>query len=393
MPRVALTDRWIRTVRVAQRTDFFDVALPTFGVRIAPTGHRSWFVLYSLRGERRKRRLALGTYPAIPLSEARRDALTAIASVVRGEDPKLATEVGGITFGDLARLYMERESKPKKRSWKRDQQAVDRDLVPAWDRKPAAAIRRREVVALLDSIMDRKAPMQANYVRSVLSCIYRFGISRDLVDFNPVSGTDRPHDPVRRDRVLSDAEIVQLWRHTAGLHASVRDALRGILLSAQRPGEVAGMVRGEVGEGAWTIPVARAKRRREHVVPLVGMFAEVVAMAGDPVLFPSAHPKRRGLPITREALSYSLLHFRRKAGWRLPATPHDLRRTAATGMAQVGVPRHVIGRVLGHTDSGPTAIYDRWEYFAEKREALEKWDAHLRKLLSSAPSPAAGSIS
>lgn len=389
MPKINITERWLRAKNVSERTDFFDVGYATFGVRIAPTGRKTWFLLYNVRGERKKRRLQLGEFPGVTLEVAKVAADQAVAIVSRGGDPKFVAEVGGILFGDLARLYLERHSKLRKRSWKRDEQVIANDLLPAWEAVPAAAVKRRQVVALLDAIVDRGAPMQANYVRSVLSMIFKFGMGRDLVEFNPVAGTGRPHEPERRDRVLSDAEIVKFWRHTAGLHASVRDPLRGILLSAQRPGEVAGLVRAEIGPDAWTIPVSRAKRRREHVVPLVGMFAEVVAMAGDPVLFPSAHPGRRGEPITREALSYSLLHFRRRMGWP-ETTPHDLRRTAATGMARLGVPRFVIARVLGHSDREVTAIYDRWEYLAEKREALLRWDAHVRSLVSSPAALPAG---
>jgi integrase len=389
MPEVTITKRWMESVRVAERTDFFDSELKTFGVRVSPTGTKTWFVLYTLKGEPRKRRLRIGPWPAFDIEKARTAAMKAIVTVNEGGDPKLIADVGGITFGELAVLYLSRYARPNKRSWKKDQAIIENDLLPRWRTRAAGAIRRREVVDLLDSIVDRGAPMQANYARSVLSGIFRFGISRELVETNPVIGTERPHDPERRDRVLSDEEIRAFWKRTAGLHSSVRDALRSILLSGQRPGEVAGLVRSELSEEAWTIPVARAKRGKEHVVPLVGMFAEIVRMGGDPSVFPSSDYRHRGRPIQRQTLSYSLLHWRREQGW--PATtPHDLRRTAATGMARLGVARFTIARVIGHSDREVTAIYDRWGYFAEKRAALELWDAHVRDLVSR-PSAASGS--
>src|SRR6185503_9180683 len=122
MPQIDITKRWLESVRVAEHTDFFDLVLRTFGVRIAPTGVKTWFVLYTLRGERRKRRLRLGSFPSLSVEQARLDAMAAIVVVGRGGDPKLVAETGGILFADLAKLYLERHAKPRKRSWKRDQQ-------------------------------------------------------------------------------------------------------------------------------------------------------------------------------------------------------------------------------------------------------------------------------
>ena len=381
MPTVELTDRWLRYHKVAQRTDFFDDGLRTFGVRISPSGRKVWFVLYSVRGERRKRRLVLGRYPARGLAEAREAARAAIQVVEKGGDPKLVAEVGGITFGELAAEYMARHARPKKRSADRDQQILDNELLPPWQEMPAAAIRKREVVALLDAIVDRGSPIQANRTRQLLSTMFRFGIKRDLVEINPVVGTDAPAPERPKSRYLSDDEIRALWRGTANMHGSIRDALRTILLTAQRPGEVAGMVRPEVDDGVWTIPTARHKGKRDHAVPLVGTAAELVAMGGSPAIFPSNDFRRRGEAIQRASLSYALLHLRRGLHWP-PTTPHDLRRTAATQMGRLGVSRFVLGRLLGHSDGSVTGVYDRWEYLGEKRAALELWDRHVRSLVS-----------
>lgn len=323
----------------------------------------------------------LGEYPAVSLADARTAALQSIAVVSTGGDPKYVAEVGGIAFDDLAELYMERYSLPRKRSSRLDREIIDRDLLPAWRGRPAASIRKREVVALLDAIVDRGSPIQANRTRSVVSGIFAFGLKRDLVEFNPVAGTDMPAPEVKRDRVLSDEEIREFWRSTANMQAAIRDALRGILLTGQRPGEVAGLTRSELSGDSWIIPAARMKQKREHVVPVVGLFAEIVTASGSPVLFASRDRLRFGLPIERSSLSAAMLRMRRRLGW--PDTrPHDLRRTAATNMARLGVSRFVVSRVLAHTDSSITGTYDRWEYAQEKRDALSKWDAHVRALIA-----------
>jgi len=387
MPKVEMTDRWLKYKRVDERTDFFDDRLRTFGVRVAPSGTKSWFVLYTPRGQRRKRRLVLGRYPEMGLSEARMRAGNAIDVVRHGGDPKVATGSDGeLTFADLAREYMLRHSAPKKRSTDYDREVLERDLLPAWGPLPAASIKKRDAIRLLDAIADRGAPILANRTRQIISSIYRFGVKRDLVEHNPITGTDAPATENRKSRYLSDAEIADLWTATSiGLHPSIRDALRMILLTGQRPGEVAGMVRSEVDGDTWVIPAARHKGGRDHAVPLVGMAAEIVSRRSGSVLFPTDDHRRRGAPVMRASLSAALRRmFSGKEPmltWAEPATPHDLRRTAATHLGRLGSTRFVIQRVLGHSDAGVGGIYDRWSYMPEKRAALEIWDAHVSSVL------------
>lgn len=408
--RKSLTVRFVESVTAppSGRAEYVDTVTPGLALRVGPQA-KTWIALYKTAGGQ-VRRQALGRFPVVSLHEAREAAQTAMRAVHAGQDPAAQQRRNQEdTFGALAELYMERHARKRKRSWQEDQRILAHDLLPAWRHLPVRTLTRRAIREALDDIADR-APVMANRTLALVSKILNFGVDREWLDANPAARLQKPTREVSRERVLTDPEIVQLWTALAAAEATYRavartgrvtekklgttpllrpllaDWLRLRLLTAQRGGEVLRMRWADVDLDAatWTIPSEIAKNKSAHVVPLS---APVVALlrarladndAGVPWVFPN--DLNRG-PAVDRAKKVTLATF-------LPGADdvrgHDLRRTAASGMGRLGVPRETISRVLNHVDRGPraTSVYDRFDRVPEKRQALDAWARELDRIIT-----------
>jgi integrase len=287
----------------------------------------------------------------------------------------------GIPFSELSRQYLERYAKRRKRSWREDQRRIRKSLLPALGDRPVGEIQRADVRRLLEAIADRGADIEANRTLALVRKIFNWGISMDLAETNPCALLPRPAPERRRSHVLRPAEIRALWRTLEEETPEASHALRLMLLTAQRGGEVVAMCWPdvEVDERCWTIPAESAKNGLSHRVPLsepaLAILRERLSAAGSsPWVFPS--PTR---PDRWSGIQKAIQRVRRRAGIELRG--HDLRRTAASAMASMGVPRLIIARILNHAESGVTAVYDRYGYDREKREALEAWGQRLEEIV------------
>jgi len=189
---------------------------------------------------------------------------------------------------------------------------------------------------------------------------------------------------------LSNEEIKILWEAldlenmTMDIYRVSKLALKMILLTGQRPGEVCGMTWAEIDGDTWTIPAARMKSKDAHSVPLSDMAREIIEQAriysGDSLfVFASTH-KDEGATTTR-ALSKAVSRHWLEIGFKEKFTPHDLRRTLRTRLAEIGVDNVVAERVLAHKLQGLLAVYNRYDYDTEKRQALDKWAKKLRQIV------------
>lgn len=372
MPTLQITDRGLKSLRTTrQRETFWDAILPGFGVRASSSGGRVFVLRYRVNGSRPQ--VTLGAYPALSLADARAKARELLERVGKGESP-----AGDQSFNELADLYLERHAKTRKRSWYEDERQIKKDLRPSWGSRKARDIRRADVHELLDRVVDRGSPIQANRTRALISKIFNFAISRGIVENNPATHVPAPAKPRSRQRVLSESEIRELWATFDGLGRHVAASLRLRLLTAQRGIEVMAM-RWEDLEGEWwTIPPEVAKNGLAHRVPLSPAALAILASVGSdrPArgwVFPSVRSGhlrwvQKAVSQVREATSFD---------W----TPHDLRRTAATYMTSMGFPRLVIAKILNHADTGVTAVYDRSSYDIEKRQALAAWGARVESIV------------
>lgn len=371
-----------------------------FGLRVAPSGKKSFIYMYRFEG--RPRRMTLGQFPKVSLAQAHQLHAQARAKLERGIDPgaeslnRKRAAASAATVQELVDQYMEKHAKPRKRSWREDERILHKEVLrdAGWGKRKAKDITRRDVIELLDSIVERGAPIAANRTFGVIRKMFNFAISRDIVSVSPCTAIVAPSAENRRDRVLSEQEIGLLWKglDTAPVSAQTRLGIRLIIATAQRNGEVVGARKEEfdLKQGWWTIPGERAKNGLPHRVPLNDTALEVIQellqlnneeREDNPYLFPSPHQSG---PILADALSRAVHRSITGKNPHIPIahfTPHDLRRTAASHMASLGVSRLVIGKLLNHVERGVTAIYDRHSYDSEKRQAMDAWDRKLQGII------------
>jgi len=380
MAKIHLTDRTLRALKPsAKQEDHWDRSLPGFGVRVSPSGRRSFVVMYYAP---KKRRMTLGAYPAMSLADARQEAKSVLYEVARGGDPqaKKQAERQAETFGELAEEYLRLHARAKKRSWKEDQRILEHDLLPAWNGVKANDVRRRDVIQVLDSVVNRGAPIMANRTMALISKIFNFGIGRDIVEHNPTLGVPRPGKERQRERVLKEEEIRAVWRAIDEQELVMGATFKMRLLTAQRGIEVLKMRWEEIDGDWWTIPAEVAKNGRSHRVPLtpqtLALLEQLRPITGSSE-WVFASPRKPGARITAVQKAADRIAARADVDF----VPHDLRRTASTSMTSFGVNRLVVQKILNHKEPGVTAIYDRHSYDAEKRQALERWAEKLRAIL------------
>lgn len=357
-------------------------------VIVYPGGEKVW--TFRTRKDRRLYRERIGAYPGTTLREAvrryaeLRDERSKGVDLAARRQRTVLEARRAPSVADLADDYIERHAKPNKRSWRQDAAMLKADVLPRWARLKAKSIERADVIALLDAIVDRGAPMQAGKVLALVRKLFNFGIERGVLAVNPATRIPRPTRPRIRNRVLADDEIRAFWHglDQSKVRKQIRAALRLQLLTGQRIGEVLGARWCDVDleAGTWLVPATRSKNRREHMVPLSPAAVSVLKdqeSVGD-LVFPAA---RGDQPIRSEVAAHELAEALPKLGAG-KFTTHDLRRTVETRLAALGFGREVRDRVLNHVDRSVGAThYNRHDYLVEKRRALDAWANALAAIL------------
>jgi integrase len=381
--RVKLTTQFIEAIKLPAlgQVDYFDTKMTGLSLRVSQGGKKVWTLFYRFEGA--QRRLGLGPYPVIGLADARGLASAALRDVHHGVDPAAAKaeRIASDTFIQLTELYIERHAKPNKRTWERDQWLINRELLPYWRHRKAKDITRKDVIALLDKMMERGVPVLANRVKGLVSKVFNFGIARDIVQLNPAHGVSNPGGQERqRDRVLNDDEIRRVWAALDNEPAKVAAIYRLLLLTGQRKGEVCGMGWDEVDfDGAtWTIAAERSKNGLSHRIslgPRALAILRTLEPAAEGFVFRGG---KGGLALT----NLQKPHRRIMAASGVSFRTHDLRRSAATCMTSIGIPRSIVSRILNHQERDVTRIYDRFGYGPEMKTALLKWNSHVERILA-----------
>jgi integrase len=377
MPTLMLTDRQIAAIKpTITRVEYVDEKVPGLALRVTPNGVKSWTVRYRHRG--RLRRLTLGSANVIPLVQARARVRDLLHDASKGADPATEKQAGrkAETIGDLAELYIAKWAKPRKRSWKADDNLLRNKVLPKWRHRAIADITRQDVRGLVEDVAEAGAPIVANRVAALLSKMFAFALDRELVQVSPAVRIPRPGQEHARDRVLTEDELRTLWLAFDALDPTMGKFYKIRLLTAQRGGEVASMRWQDVDltAGWWTIPATSSKNRLAHRVPLAPSVVTLLktvkqtAATGAVFVLAGARGKRQQ---SEAAATFTVADFR----------GHDLRRTAASIMASGGIPRLTISKILNHVERSITAVYDRHSYDAEKRAALDWWDVKLQAIL------------
>jgi integrase len=364
---------------------FFDDEMPGFGLRLRDGGKRTWIVQYRVGAK--QRRVTLGTTETLDPDEARKSAQTALGKTYLGRDPQLEKAQeraqAAVTLGSVVDSYLARYA--AKRLKPGTLTDVERYLRRHWgalSRLPVQKVTRADVAAGLAQIADESGGFAANRARTALGSLYAWAIAEGLADANPVVGTRKAVDEIARDRVLTDDELKLIWRHAGD--ADFGAIIRLLILTGQRREEVAAMTWEEVDlEGAtWRIGGNRTKNGRAHDVPLASQAIEILTALERreerALVFGSRDGPFSGWSKAKKAFDARVAKKlgRVQAPWRL----HDIRRTVATRMADLGVLPHVVEAVLNHISghkAGVAGIYNRASYAAEKRAALEMWASHV----------------
>ena len=292
-----------------------------------------------------------------------------------------------MTLGKLVALYLDRRVVGRLRSAPNVVRILKRSLEPLAGMH-AADVRRRDLAPLLEKIAARGHDRSAGKTRTLIGGLFKWAESQDIVGADPTRGLPVYDQGTPRDRVLDLDEIRLLWPWLDNLPPAVADALRVQLSTGARIGEIVGMPTGEIdcAKWLWLLPGARSKNEQPRTTPLVGLARTIIEArfkaVGDGPLFLS----ESGAVLTSAAVGTALLSRRD----RMPVAPfrtHDLRRTAASLMYENGIPRDVIGAIVGHGSEGAASRtlirhYLKSDLVRSKTHALEKWDKCLRDIIS-----------
>jgi integrase len=384
---------------------------------IQPSGSRSWAYRYR-RHDGKSCKLTLGAAivlgpgdkepeaklgGALTVIGARKLAREAANDVAQGHNPAArkmqatAADPSGNLVEAVVAQYIKGPVKHL-RSGQEVERMFDHDVLPHWRGRPIQSITKRDVIELLDKVTDRGSGTMANRVRASLSALFSWCISRDIVQTSPVAGV-RPSVPeVKRDRVLSDAEIRWLWKACDKVAYPFGDLHKLLLLTGARLREVAEMKRDELNlaERLWQIPRSRSKNDKPHDVPLsdaamavIAAMPQIKSAAGFMFTVTGTTPVS-GFSRAASIIDRHMLAAAKAEGVEaIPAwRTHDLRRTCATGLQRLGIRFEVTESVLNHLSGargGVSGIYQRHSWKDEKRAALEAWGRFIENLTAERP--------
>lgn len=418
-----------------------------FGVRVHPSGTKTFFYLYRVDGKRRF--LNLGEYKdkqhpnGITLDAARGQYVIESGKVTalkagrsEGRDPVKqqqeaakrrkqvdAEELKALTVEGLIKDYLEKHAQPKKKSWREDERILNKDVLPVWGFRKAKDITRRDVILLLDGMQGRGNGIITNTFK-IIRRMFRYAVKKEIISTTPCYAFERGEElprPVSRERNLTEAEVKAFWTEldNCAISESIRKILRLILLTSQRPGEVCAMHSTDIDGRWWEFTPKETKITKE--IPRkqrVYLSDAALALIGPLEVFDekTGAMKPRGFIfkchtdssrcITERAITYALrrnllthevkpkpatwqktrIKPKRKNPFIIPDdkkldiekfTPHDLRRTGATIISELGYSDAIVDAILAHLKKGEIRTYNKNKYDKEKQEALEEWALKL----------------
>ena len=416
-----------------------------FGIRVLPSGTKTFFYLYRVDGKRRF--LNLGEYKdkdhpnGITLEAARSQYIIELGKVTAlkagrsdGQDPlqekkresvkrkKVESEyIKSLSVSELTEEYLTKHAKKNKSSWQEDERILNKDVIPVWGDRKAKDITRRDVLTLIDSIRPRGNGITTNTFK-IIRRMFRFAVKQEIIDTTPCYAFEKGEElpiPVSKERALSETEVKSFMKgiDSCAISKEVRSILKLILLTGQRPDEVCSMHRSEI-DGKWweftpkeTVITKQIPRKQriyltDTVLQLIGDTKDYIFQS------PAPNIDKEGNPIPTQisvrAVSYALrrnltthvvkskpaTHSAGKKKRSKPFkvaeekkltiekfTPHDLRRTCATMISEIGYPDEVVDAILAHLKKGEIRTYNKNKYDKEKQAALQSWEVKLKEII------------
>lgn len=384
----SLTVRTVESIKPGLvRKEIPDRHLPGLYLQVQPSGARSWAVRYRVGG--RNRKLTLGAFPAIDLKTARTLASKALRAVAEGRDPgkekSAARHEGPDTVEAVATQFVELHCRRANRpgTLEATKRQLDLHVLPRWRNRLVKDITRRDVLDLLDGVVAGGRPVAANRVLAAIRKMFSWAMGRDIIASSPCAGVRPPSSETSRDRVLSDAELCNIWLAADRLGGPFAALVQLLLLTGQRRDEVARMTWSEVDLEArlWTLPAARTKNGRLHEIPLsepaIAILTALPRIGDSFVITNDGETAASNYGKNKQRLD-ALLPGDTPSWWL-----HDLRRTTASGMARLGINLPTIEKILNHASGsfgGIVGVYQRHDFAQEKRSALEAWGRHVLAL-------------
>jgi integrase len=391
-----------------------------FYIRVMPSGQKRWELVYKIKG--RTRVLHFGNYPTISLSDASTKFWEARRMLDQGDDPNSlvspplpppdvpeeskSTAVKAETISELVDLWVDWSSEHHSDKWANTLKLVlKKDIIRTYGNWLIKDFRRKHALAVLEG-KATDAPGQARNLLKALRGTWEYAVNHELAEFNPFKDLKVAKEipsmkGSARERFLSDDEIKHFWHSVLSIGGSdsTKRALLLTLITGQRCGEVCGMKVGELmidydtETGWWTIPEERrmGKKGGTHRVYLTRLAVSVIMGIQDRsvgnkygLICPGKNPK---IPITENAVAYYVRRefpmIEKLKYYGLPPwSPHDLRRTAGTGVRRLGASRDDMDLILGHSVGGVTGVYDRWTGDTEKERWLTRWSEHLQEVIN-----------
>lgn len=393
------------------RTEFPDGHTRGLFLVVQPSGAKSWVFRYRFgvndEGKPKSCKLMIGpvitsrTYAVegdIPLgqphllAEARTAAQAAKLMVARGIKPGSAKKNSAVPTDserDLvethAALFIKIYVTPKYRSPAETIRQFSTTILPVIGSKHIGEVTKADIVKIRDDLLEAGTPIMANRIFATLRKFFNWSVGRGALETTPCAGLSMPSAETSRDRVLSWHEVAALWATVDVLNEPFGSLVRMLLLTAQRRSEVGEMRDNEFDRDRmiWTVPASRAKNGITHILPVTGEIAALIdgvkRVGSDGFVFSTTGKS----PVS--GFSKMKARLDEALQFNSPWTLHDIRRTVATGMAELGHPPHVVEAILNHksgTIKGVAAIYNRHDYFEEKSLAVEAWGRFLHDVIS-----------
>jgi integrase len=390
---VRLTVRSVETVKPKTvRQEIPDSLLPGLYLIQQPSGTKGWAVRYRYQGAPRK--LTLGSYPALGLQDARKLGAKALRAVAEGRDPgrekiqaraSKADSIDRVVEEFLDR-HVQRSNRP--RTAQETERLLRQHVLPRWRGRMVHEVTRRDVLDILDRVVDAGAPIAANRVLAAVRKFFNWCIARDIIAASPCAGVKPPTAERSRDRVLSDDELTRVLQAADKMGGTFGPLVKLLALTGQRRDEIARMRWDEIKDRVLVLPAERTKNGQPHEVPLstaaLAVLNSIPRVEGSPFVLTTDGGASPASGYSKNKRRLDALLPADMPPWRL----HDLRRTCASGMARLGINLPVIEKVLNHASgsfAGIVGVYQRHSFADEKRAALEAWGDFIAALVEAKP--------
>jgi len=380
-PLTAAAVERIRAPATGQ-TDHFDQGYPGLALRVSYGGAKAWVYFYRLYGK--QKRLTLGRWPSMSLAGAREAWRDARKIIDKGESPQHQRPAAANSFGAVVDEWLKRDQ-AHNRSHEWVKRLIERYAKPAWGGRQIDTIGRRDINDLIDAVADRGAIIMARRLHAHLHRFFRWAVGRGIIETNPMAHLPKPGSEIKRDRVLSDAELAQVFKTVSKIGFPFGPMFALLILTGARREEIAALRWSEIKDDTIVLGRERTKGGEGHSIPLAPQALDIIKQLprigdSDFVFTTNGRTPVSGFSKIKKRIDL----ITKIPAWRV----HDLRRSTATNLQRLGINLQVIEAVLGHVGgsrSGIVGVYQRHSFDAEKRTALEAWAREVERVVGGKP--------